>query len=338
MFYIVSYSTECLVLEVFMLESTIFMKGLYSCEYYSNAQNPNQPIRHVLDDINFTAYPNQIWSILGSSTFEIKLLLEIMANARTYEKGNLMITGYDTPKIKRRILPEVFYIGSTKMAFGNMNVLEYLMFITKDSRMPPVDRQEYLLDYLINADLGYICLTPITLLNDQEKSLIILASAILSASILIIMNIPRLLYDNREINSINKILSNIQCLGKTLIISTQCYDLAQLISSHICYIDKGTVLYNNTLNKFLDEYDNVNYIIEAEDLNYILQSLRLALPQFEYQIEDNIIQVIDNTRNIQSTSMLFHALSAFNKVPNCVQQSKKNIKNSIQRLMKINDL
>lgn len=322
-----------------MLEYIVFTNKLYSCEYYANVQNPDQPIKHVLEDINFTAYQGQLWSILGSSIFEIRLLLEIMANARTYEKGNLIITGFDATNKKRgTILPEVFYIGSTNMAFGNMNVLEYLMFITSNSHREVLDRQEYLLDYLIKVDLGYICLTPITRLNEQEKSIIILVSAMLSNSTLIIMNLPRLMYDQREINSINKIVSQIQYLNKTVIISTQCYELAQLISSHICYIDKGRILYNNTLNNFLEQYDKVNYLIAADDLNYILQSLSFALPQFEYQIEDNIMQIIDNTDGNQSVSMLFHTLSSFNIVPNYVLKSKKNIKNSIQGLMKLNDI
>ncbi len=321
-----------------MSEYIIFTDKLYSCEYYASVQNPVQPVKHVLEDINFTAYQGQLWSILGSSIFEIKLLLEIMANARTYEKGKLMIAGFDTTKKKRTILPEVFYIGSTNMAFGNMNVLEYLMFITSYSHREAIDRQEYLLNYLIKVDLGYICLTPISLLNEQERSIIILVAAMLSDSILIIMNLPRLMYDQKEINSINKIVSQIQYLNKTIIISTQCYELAQLISSHICYIDKGRILYNNTLNKFLDEYDKVNYLIGADDFNYIAQTLKFALPQFEYQIEDNIMQIIDNTESKKSASMLFQTISSFNITLNYVKKSKKNIKNSIQGLMKLHDI
>lgn len=321
-----------------MSEPTIFINKLYSCEYYSRIQSPNSPFKHVLEDINFIAYPGQLWSILGSSVFEIKLLLEIMANARTYEKGRLKITGFDTTRKKRLILPEVFYIGSTNMAFGNMNVLEYLMFITRNSSTKAVDRQEYLLNYLINLELGYICLTPISLLNEQEKSIVILVSAMLSDSLLIIMNLPRLMYNEREISSINKIVSEIQNLNKTFIISTQCYELAQSISSHICFIHKSRILYNDTLDKFLDEYDKVSFIIQVDDLNNIIQTLSNALPQFEYEIDGNVIQIIDNSGDNNSITILCHILSSLNIEPNYVQRNKKNIKNSIKRLIRLNDI
>ncbi len=320
-----------------MPKPTILLKNLYSNEFYANIQEPGLPIEQVLKDINFSANPGELWTVLGSSVYEIKLLLEIMANAKAYEKGKLMIAGFDTTKKKSTILPHVFYIGSTSMAYGNMNVLEYLMFITSNSNRESIDRQEYLLNFLVASDMGYICLTPISLLTIQEKSIVILTAAMLSDSILIIFNLPKLHYTPKEITTINKLTSRLPYLGKSLIISTQCYDLAQIISSHVCYIDKGRILYNDTLNNFL-EYDRVTYLIEAENLNYTIQSLRYALPQFEYQIEDDTLQVITNTDSKQAGLLLFDALGSFKIDPTFVLKNNKNIKNSIQGLMRQHDI
>jgi ABC-2 type transport system ATP-binding protein len=315
----------------------ILLKNLCSIEYYATKQEPNLPIEQVLKDISFSANPGELWSILGSSVYEIKLLLEIMANAKAYEKGKLMIAGFDTTKKKSIILPHVFYIGNTSMAYGNMNVLEYLMFITSNSNRNPVDRQEYLLNYLIASGMGYICLTPISMLTIQEKSIVILTAAIISDSELIILNLPKLHYSLKEINVIKRLTSRLPYLGKCLILSTQCYKLAQLISSHVCYIDKGRVLFNDTLNKFL-EYDKVTFLIEAENLNYAMQSLKYALPQFEYEIENKTLKIITNTDSKQAGSLLFDALGSFKINPTIVLKNKKNIKNSIQGLMRHHDI
>ncbi len=320
-----------------MQQTTILLKNLYSNEFYGNKLQPGLPIEQVLKDINFCANPGELWTVLGSSVYEIKLLLEIMANAKAYEKGKLMIAGFDTTKKKSTILPHVFYIGSTSMAFGNMNVLEYLMFITSNSSRKSVDRQEYLLNYLVASDLGYICLTPISMLTIQEKSIVILVAAMLSDSILIIFNLPRLHYSPKEVNAITKLTSRLPYLGKSLIISTQCYKLAQTISSHVCYIDKGRILYNDTLKKFL-EYDRVTYLIEAENLNYTVQSLRYALPQFEYYIEYSTLKVITNSDSKQASTLLFNTLGSYKIDPTFVVKNKKNIKNSIQGLMRQHDI
>ncbi|QNU65346.1 hypothetical protein EHE19_010375 [Ruminiclostridium herbifermentans] len=315
----------------------ILLKNLYSNEYYASKQEPNLPIEQVLKDINFSANTGELWTVLGSSVYEIKLLLEIMANAKAYEKGKLMIAGFDTTKKKSIILPHVFYIGSTSMAYGNMNVLEYLMFITSNSNRNSVDRQEYLLNYLLDSDMGYICLTPISMLTNQEKSIVILTAAMLSDSKLIIFNLPKLHYSPKEIKIISKLTSRIPYLGKSLIVSTQCYKLAQFISSHICYIDKGRILFNDTLNKFL-EYDKVTFLIEPENLNYTVQSLKYALPQFEYLIENNILKIITNTDSKKAGTLLFDALASFKIDPAIVMKNKKNIKNSIQGLMRHYDI
>ncbi|PYG87095.1 ABC-2 type transport system ATP-binding protein [Ruminiclostridium sufflavum DSM 19573] len=325
-----------------MQAPAIYMKNLYSSEYYISKEDAASQNEHVLKDISFAANPGELWSIMGSSVFEMKLMLDIMANAKSYEKGNLMLAGFDTTKRKRTILPHVFYIGSTNMAFGNMNVLEYLMFITGGySSRDSVSRQEYLLNYLLASDLGYICLTPITLLTSQEKSIIILAAAILSDSALIIMNFPRLMYNEQEINSFGKLISRLPYLEKTLVISTQCYEMAQLISSHVCYIDKGRILYKGSLSKFLDKYDRVIYLLGADNFSYMVQSLKYALPQFEYRIEEETLQIIDNNDNAdtkQAAAKIFQTLKDFNIEPGFVLKSNKTIKNSIQGLMKQYDI
>ncbi len=320
-----------------MQKSTVIMKNLYSNEFYANIQQPSLPIEQVLKDINFSANTGELWSVLGSSVYEIKLLLEIMANAKAYEKGKLMLVGLDTTKKKGTILPHVFYIGSTNMAYGNMNVLEYLMFITSNSNRETIERQEYLLNYLVASDMGYIGLTPISMLTIQEKSIVILAAAMLSDSVLIIFNLPKLHFSPKEISTISKLTSRLPYIGKSLIISTQCNELAQSISSHVCYIDKGRILFKDTLNKFL-EYDRVTYLIGAENLNYTLQSLRYALPQFEYQIEDNALQVFTNKDSKQAGTFLFNTLGSYKINPTFVLKNNKNIKNSIQGLMRQHDI
>lgn len=320
------------------VSSSLVMENIYSCEYYENLQNPALPNQQVLKNINFTAAPGEVWSIFGDSVFEIKLLLEIMSNAKAYERGKLLIGGMDTTRKKRTILPYVFYIGSTNMAFGNMNTLEYLMYITKQFNRNVISRQEYILDYLLEAELGYICLTPISFLTPQEKSIIILIAAIFNDSMLIIMNLPRLQYNQKQISSINKLASNLKYLGKTLIFNTECYELAQSISTNICYINKGILLYADALKSFLNEFDRVIYILGADNINYMVQTLKHALPELEYHIVQNTIQVLDNYNDKLSDAKLFHILSAFNLKPTFVQKNNKNIKNAIQGLIKLNDL
>ena len=99
----------------------VLMEHVGSMEYY---QSPQQDPKQVFSDINFEALEGEVWAILGTSAFEVRLLLEIIANARPYKDGRCVLAQKGMMRKKRTILPHVYYIGSTNMLFTNMNVLE----------------------------------------------------------------------------------------------------------------------------------------------------------------------------------------------------------------------
>lgn len=57
-------------------------------EYY---QSPQQEPKQVFSDINFEALEGEVWAVLGTSAFEVRLLLEIIANARPYKDGRCVL-------------------------------------------------------------------------------------------------------------------------------------------------------------------------------------------------------------------------------------------------------
>ena len=121
----------------------VLMEHVGSMEYY---QSPQQDPKQVFSDINFEALEGEVWAILGTSAFEVRLLLEIIANARPYKDGRCVLAQKGMMRKKRTILPHVYYIGSTNMLFTNMNVLEYLMYITAREQGDAAVRQKRILE------------------------------------------------------------------------------------------------------------------------------------------------------------------------------------------------
>ena len=66
----------------------VLMEHVGSMEYY---QSPQQDPKQVFSDINFEALEGEVWAILGTSAFEVRLLLEIIANARPYKDGRCVL-------------------------------------------------------------------------------------------------------------------------------------------------------------------------------------------------------------------------------------------------------
>jgi ABC-2 type transport system ATP-binding protein len=310
----------------------VIMRDVCSNEYYRSAGN--KPVQ-VLKNISFEAKRGQIWSILGNSIFEVMLLTEIMAGARAYENGQCSLSGFGMMRRKRTVLPHTFYIGSTNMLFNNMKVLEYLMFATSRSKTDALLRQQQILDKLIEVGLDYIALTPIELLTPQEKAVVTLFCATYSQSQLFIINLPRLGYDAKLIETMTKIADLIKKDDKVLIITTECVDLAQAISTGIMIINNGTVKYRGELTNLLEKYDKVLYTVQSENADKMLPMLEKVMPQYTYCIDssyNNIIQVVDYA-GAGADNDFYNVFSKIDFTPQTVSRNELNLRNAYREIL-----
>jgi ABC-2 type transport system ATP-binding protein len=313
-------------------DQLVLMRDVCSNEYYKTADS--QPMQ-VLKNISFEAKRGQIWSILGNSIFEIMLLTEIMSGARTYEKGQCSLSGFGMMRRKRTVLPHTFYIGSTNMLFNNMKVLEYLMFATSRSKIGALSRQQQILDKLLEVGLDFIALTPIEMLTPQEKAVVTLFCSTFSQSQLFIINLPRLIYDAKLIVSMAKIAELIKKDNKALIITTECIELAQAISTGIMIIRNGTVKYCGELTDLLKNNDKVLYSVQSEDSTAMLTLLKNALPQYTYCIDSSnkdIIQVIDYA-DVGADKDFYNVFSKIGFAPQAVSRNELNLRNAYREIL-----
>ncbi len=314
-------------------DQLVVMRDVYSNEYYKSAKN--HPVQ-VLKNISFETKRAKVWSILGNSVFEIMLLTEIMAGARTYQKGQCSLSGLGMMRRKRTVLPHTFYIGSTNMLFNNMKVLEYLMFATSKNKIDPLIRQKQILEKLIAVGLDFVALTPIEILTPEEKAVVTLFCATYSQSSLLIMNLPRLIYDLQLVKVMANISELIISENKTLIITTQCFELAQAISTDVMLIHEGCILHKGNKQSFLEKYDKVIYLVQVEDTQNVLSLLSIALPQYTYSINDtdsNIIQVFDYNK-CTTNENFYNVFCKIGITPQAIIRNELSLKNAYIEILR----
>ena len=252
----------------------VFLEDVCSMEYY---QSPNG-MTQVLQDITLKAKRKEIWSVIGDSVFEIRLLLEIISNARPYQKGKCVLDQIGMMRKKKVILPHLFYIGGTNTLFHNMNVLEYMMFITSKSKENVAVRQQRIFNELLEAGMDYLSLTPISVLNTQERSIVTLFAALYTKSEIIVWNLPRLFYSDKMICSADFLCKKVRQQKKVLLLSTQDYRLAQSVSSHILFLQGGKVFYAGTKQSFVNQWDCMAFTIEDKDASRIEDIVKETFP------------------------------------------------------------
>lgn len=311
------------------------MQNVFSSEYY---RLPEGAPVHVLKKIAFEAHRGESWSILGPSIFEIMLLTEIMAGARVYEKGACSLSGHGMMRRKRNVLDHTFYIGSTHMLFGNMKMLEYLMFITSKSRKNVLARQKEIIEKIEAAGLAHVMLTPIERLTPEETAVVTLFSATFCQSRLFILNLPRLQYDAKLVDAMARIAGMIRADSKALVLTTACFDLAQAVSTHVMLIGGGTVRYQGELDSLTGQYDHVLYLLRFEDAKAALPLLRQTFPQFSFRADPhtpNQVQLLSGS-GADTGCNFFRMLGNAGITPSAVIRNKPNLRNAYDAVMQEN--
>jgi ABC-type multidrug transport system ATPase subunit len=152
------------------------------------------------------------------------------------------------------------------------------------------------------------------------------------------MNLPRLKYSEELVSSFALISELIKMNNKTLVQSTQDTILAQAVSSHIMYIEKGMNIYSDTLKKLIDKYDNVFCSIGINNSDYVKQVFELELPCYSYRVSQNIIEILVYNDYLNAYGRIFSVLSKYNFNPYFIKKNKKNLPNALKELVLYSDL
>jgi ABC-2 type transport system ATP-binding protein len=323
-------------------QQVVLMENISSFEYL---QRENGELKQVLKDINLQIYSGEIWGIIGTSSFELKLLLEIMANIRAYNNGRCVLVERGMVRRKRLILRHVFYIGNSEMLYNNMNVLEYLMLATAKWKMDIVERQEQLLDLIIQVGLGHISLTTIGLLDREEKAVVTLLAAAYSKAQIIVFNLPDYQFDATLIEAITKIALFIKQRGKTLILGTLICPLIEKACTHIGVLVEGKIIYQGAVKEFRDQYDKVAVIIRDKDLRRAKEVLQGIIPECNIMVASNCLLIkeestfhSDDEKRVSTTERIYKSFIHTGFIPQAIERNRKTVEYALEELMRQYDL
>lgn len=274
----------------------VHLEHVYSCEYYLHQDGSYD---QVLKDINFIVHPGEVWEVAGISAFEQRLLLEIIANAKPYQKGRCILNERGMMRRKSTILPHVFYIGGSNMLLDGFTTIGYLLFLTarqsaqEDVRLlqmagvPPTEvvlpvddrsRELALRRCLTSWGLHYLEDTLIDSMTASQRSILTLAVAVLGHSNIIIWNLPRMVYDEREVSAIRRICSLLAVQERTLVLASQDYRMTQTIATHVLLLHNGLQVACGPIGEFVECWDNSVIDVEDPDTERIREVLERRVP------------------------------------------------------------
>ncbi|AFL99164.1 MULTISPECIES: hypothetical protein [Desulfitobacterium] len=316
-------------------QKVVLMENLSSAEYLLRE---GESLQQVLKDINLQINRAEIWGIIGTSCFEIKLLLEIMANIRPYESGRCVLVERGMMRLKRVILKHVFYIGNSDMLYNTMNVLEFLMLATAKWKINAVERQEQIFELIIKIGLGHLSLTTIGLLTKEEKAVVTLVAAAYSDAQMIVFNLPEYEFDSILIEVIANMADFIKELGKTLVVATPICPLIEKACTHIAVLAEGRLIHQGLVQDFRDQYDKVEMILRDEDLAGVKEALRAILPNHQLVVEHDRLLIKGETSLRSDLEVIYKRIIDSGYFPQSIEKNSKTVEYALEELMRQYDL
>ena len=315
------------------IHTVVSMSALSSAEHV--VWKDDAP-RRVLSNIYLRIGRKQVWGMTARTGYEILLLLEIMGNIRPYFGGKCVLVERGMMRKKRVIQKHVFYIGDANMLYGNMNVLEFLMFATANMRGDRLVMQEELFELLIDIGLGDISLSTVKWLTADEKAAVALIAAAYSDSMMVILNMPEVTFDGIQ-DAVAKTAKLIVQRGKTLVIGTKNCGLIQDACDHTAFIADGRIIYQGTTDHLRQRFDKAAVIIDDPDISGIKKKLASSLVGCVLVEKEGSLFV--KTSDIaMSPRRIYQNILDTQVVPCCMIVNEKTVSNAYEELMLRNDL
>lgn len=311
------------------------MEALSSLEHYSGKGESDE---RVLKEINLRIGRPQSWAIYGRSPYEIKLLLEIMANIKPYHGGRCVLVERGMMRHKRGILEHLFYIGGATMLYENMNTLEYLMFATARIGFSPPYRQQQLFELLLGMDLGPLSLTPIKRLSREERAVITLLAAAYSESVMILFNLPEYDFNDLLTGAIAQIADMIRDSGKTLIFGTRDCSLIEKAATHSAYLVEGRIIFQGTVERLRLHYDKILLTIRDEHISQIAAGLAPLLPAHHLSTAGDILLISDGDEADSDPLPIYEHIYELGFTPQHIAINPKTVQNAYEELDRRYDL
>ena len=251
------------------LSSLVFeVKNLVSSEYRQDNDGNNVPI---LNDISFKINRQDNVGIFSREAKESVVLIETLGNMRPFLRGEVKFNDEIISEKKMCSVDDLFYIDSSSLLYGHMNLLEELMFVcignvkTKHKKREAVSIQKEMLDLISNCGLQKFVLKKIDDMSEPMKLIVLVLLASISDSMTIICNFVNYNFNDEEMEILKNIVTRYREKGKTFIIASDKFDFISKISDKVLVLNHEGIVSYKEKEKIYEDYSSLTFYIESNN-------------------------------------------------------------------------
>ncbi len=208
----------------------------------------------ALNGLNLTVNKGDLFGFIGSNGAGKTTTLRILATFLAPSAGRAEVLGHDVVKDADAVRRVIGYMPDFFGVYKDMEVTEYLDFFGACYRIPAVQREKTVNDVLDLVGLSEKRGSLIGALSRGMQQRLGLARVLIHDPQLLLLDEPASGLDPRARIEVMAILSELQRLGKTIIISSHILSELQNLCNRVAIIEKGKLIYSGPVQGVRDQF------------------------------------------------------------------------------------
>ena len=248
--------------------------------------------RCVLHNISFTVDKGEVLGFLGPNGAGKTTTMRLLTGFLMPTNGTIRIADYDIHKEPNKVKEHIGYLPENVPLYDELNVIEYLNFITKIRKVPAKERKQRIDSIMQKVGLIEEKNTLIKRLSKGYKQRVGLAQALVHNPQVLILDEPTVGLDPKQIVEVRELIKE---LGKehTVILSTHILSEVNMICERVIILNEGRIVAEGTaeglVNRLQDEemYD-FEIIGTLEKLQLLLDDTQIKWELLSEENKDGI--------------------------------------------------
>lgn len=223
----------------------------------------------AVDNFNITINKGNVLGIIGPNGAGKTTVIKCLTGLLIPDEGTISIDGVTQKKNNIEFKRKISYVAEEIQTFEKITGIEFLNFIADVYKINKKTRVEILQKYLKYFEMEGKITEYIADYSHGMKQKLLLISALLHDSDVLILDEPFTGLDPTAIINLKKVILDYKKQNRIVILSTHLLEMADSICDEMCFVKKGKTLYSGHSLVYKDtKYNSVeefyNQLINSE--------------------------------------------------------------------------
>lgn len=208
----------------------------------------------AVDNLSLDIEDGQILAYIGPNGAGKSTTLKMITGILSLSEGSISINGYDIEKQPLEAKKQFGFVPDNPDMFLRLKGIEYLNFMADIYDVPEQERSQRIEKYSEKFQMSEALNDKILSYSHGMRQKIILMGALVHNPSVWILDEPLTGLDPKSAYELKEMMKEHAAQGKTVVFSTHVLEVAEKLCDKVAVIDKGTLIFNGTLEQLKKQY------------------------------------------------------------------------------------